>query len=130
MATFILPLIIHLDTRINLAFPLPKDKVHFSIKTFFKPQNHKLKDFSFICFTWVIFLSYQKTWVLTFSQGVHCDLKFRASDWELGDWGSIPSQGNIIDPWIVPLIDHFQYMIISVRTNCYAETWSKINCLS
>jgi len=29
-----------------------------------------------------------------------CGLTVRASDGELGEWGSIPSLGKIFDPWI------------------------------
>jgi len=29
-----------------------------------------------------------------------CGLMVIASDWELGDWGSIPVWAKIFDPWI------------------------------
>jgi len=45
----------------------------------------------------------------------------RATDRELGDWGSIPALSKIFDPGFA-LINHFYEMIISVRIDCCAET--------
>jgi len=45
----------------------------------------------------------------------------RATELELGDWGSIPSLGKSLTPRFA-LINHFYEMIISVRIDCCAET--------